>query len=245
VTSWSKRYAELHDSGPIADRSLQATSGSWRQHVRHFASLDFVVPALIGMISLTGALLAWQIVLHTDRAAEADRRLALERSLETNALVGVEIDVRGHLDRDALMLVEQTLATSLEESAGTDDGAVDGQLRAEARELRRVAAERLNRRNQVVDGYNQLMEDENALRAGLLAQYEGLIPPSPNAFRATADDERDTSTRSAALVIVLAIAGLIGTLAHITRTKAPKVALTIGCSMLWAAALISVVSWRT
>jgi hypothetical protein len=164
----------------------------------------------------------------------------LERVREENVLARAAVDTGAYLDGVALAAVELDVARELEARAGSlSPGDPQREvLDSEAAELRRVGTERLAGNGYgVVDG-NAPAVDEEDLRTSLVRYYEGLVPPRPEPLADATADERESSARLARLVLGLAIAGVVATVAHVTRHRVAKLIVASCAGAVWVGVLV-------
>ncbi|MGI8685141.1 MAG: hypothetical protein ACR2MO_08665 [Acidimicrobiales bacterium] len=215
------------DANPDAD----AAGSRVRAHLAHLVSLDFLVPALLGVLSLAVVFLASQSLAKGGDAASADRQYGLGREQQEIEWARAEGDVQAAAVDFASLTEELDLAARLERTVAAlppGDPRAD-HLRAERAELRQVAGIRLLRSRAAdyvtFDAIGRPALDEKALRKGLRAHYEGFFAPRPELSVQAAGDARDRTERLAILTLALAAAGLVTTVAHVSRVRRRKAVL--------------------
>jgi hypothetical protein len=203
-------------------------------------SLAFLVPALIGTISFTAAILAWQALGHSDRASGADLQFLFERDRQENARARAEIDFGLYVSAYGAASTELAIADRLDAEAaahGADDPRA-ASLRVQAADFRRAGLTRAHFLGYPLGDDGRLVFDEEDVRGSLVRRYEGQVTPTPQGFARVSSDERASSERLAEHVTGLAGAGVVATAAHVSRTRRRKAMLTAVAAAGWVGILV-------
>ncbi len=234
--------------GPASDHSLDGPDTNTADHavpsaprsVRRFGTADFLIPALIGIVTLSAAFLAWRSVVHGEKATAEYRNAVLLRDKQETNLVRVALDINRGTEDVASISADLDLATRLNAQATLLEVDDPRRVKMETRaaDLQREAAQR---RLQIPFDDTYLQQDKNggyvlqqeALQLDLENYYAGLFPPEPDEAAALAAKARAAGEDLTELIIALALAGLIATIAHVIPQRRLKVALVSTSACIW------------
>jgi hypothetical protein len=207
-------------------------------------STDFLIPALIGILTLSAAFLAWRSVVHGEKATAEYRNAVLERDREETVLVRAVLDVNSGAADVAVASADIDLAQRLEARAGSlgSDDSRSAPLLEQAASLRREATERykqllysIDPTYLSVDANSGLTLAADALQLDRETAYAGLFPPEPDEAAAVASSARESGEDLTKLIIALAFAGLVATIAHVVPDKRLKIGLASVGACIWIA----------
>lgn len=219
--------------------------------VRRTIDLKLVIAVLIGLVSVTGAVLTWRSAQLSEQATDKDRQAIAETVRQEQDAANDEItlqDARSRVAAHAAALAEADL---LDQQADRFDAAGDAEtaddLDDEADELRVVAERYLQggTTSLALVDYVTLDEatggralDESKLRNDLraLSQAESQVDPSQTVREA--NRLRDDSQRLDGWLIPLVSAIVLLTLAQVSRAHLLRLALTGAGTAVWVAAAV-------
>lgn len=186
-----------------------------------------VIVALIGVVSVSGALLTWQAALLGEEATDRDRQSLAETvnteqvAARINARVETELQAFAQFKQDLVLAAGLASTADRLTDQGRDDEAADA---AEAANVRREVADNLALLTfplDYVDGDQDTGEvafDERRRRDDLVRAESAELRVDPDVTAAEADERRDESQRLVGLIIPLALAVFVLTLAQLMRS---------------------------
>lgn len=235
----------MSDGGaPGADRPAWPTAGGARRAV----DLKLVIAVLIGLVSITGAVVAWQSALAGEKATDKDRQAVAETVAVSQSEANDEVIVQDARSRFADHAAALVTASALEDEAERSTAAGDEQR---ARVAADEAAEQRATATRVLEGgtapvllvdYISTDEasgrpalDESRLRNDLrrIARAQAQVDPSQTvreANRLRADSERLDGW-----LIALVAAIVLLTLAQVSRSTALRFGLAGLGTIVWIA----------
>ncbi|WP_028650970.1 hypothetical protein [Nocardioides halotolerans] len=225
-----------HDSAIEAPKPQATTAHEPRRGL--LGDWERTVAVVIGLVTLTAALLTYVAVLQDDASSDARGQATLETlQVQRQELVGA-VRVQGEeaaADRHRGALAE---AEALEAEAGAEESAGHheraGQLRAQAREVRYVA-----------DSFKETAFDpgrmsgptstgtyDTARRLDTIEGYDAfqaIQPDQPAHTAKVADDRHDQSVRTLLCILLLLLLAVLLTLGRIlpARTRGPVLVLSV------------------
>ena len=220
---------------------------------RRAEDLKLVIAVLIGLVSVTGAVLAWQSSLAGEKATDKDRQAVNESVIVAQSAADTEIIVQDARSRFADHTAAEVTAVLLEEQAerfrSSGDAAAAQAATNEAIEQRTVARRALEGGSSPVllSGYVTPAEgggaptfDESAFRADLDAFTGNQNQVNPSQTVREANRLRADSQWLDGWLIALVGAVVVLTLAQVSRVKPLRLALTgIGTSVWLVSAALA------
>jgi hypothetical protein len=222
---------------------------------RRAIDLKLVVAVLIGLVSITGAVVAWQSALAGEKATDKDRQAVAETVAVSQSEANDEVIVQDARSRFADHAAALITATALDDEAERATTAGDGER---ARVAAEEAAEQRVTARRVLEGgtapvlladYVSTDEDtgrpaldESGLRDDLrqIAQAQAQVDPTQTvreANRLRADSERLDRW-----LIALVSAIVLLTLAQVSRAAALRFGLAGLGAAVWIASSVLIVS---
>ncbi|MGH9244128.1 MAG: hypothetical protein ACRD29_07390 [Acidimicrobiales bacterium] len=196
-----------------------------------------LVAVLIGVVSVTGAVMTWRAALLDEQATDHDRLAVAETVLQEGNEVDVDTRLRGEQEAFAEYRQHLAQADELEEEAGrldAQDPLTAQQLRDEATSLReiadRLAGFTFSLAYVTEDDDGELSFAAGQRRDDLERQNEAAVRANPSQTRAEAIELRNRSQRLVGWIIPLVGAIVVLTVAQITRRPTVRPAL-VGCAM--------------
>ncbi len=234
------------------DASTTADSGPW---YRREIDLKLVVAVLIGLVSVTGAVMTWRSAQLGEEATDQDRLALAETVIVRRDTADNELALQDGRELAAAHVAAITAAETLEAQASTLQGQSEeaaSAARDEAEELRAVAqgiVDSFNARVALVDyivadDQGRLTLDERSLRSDLEALSESEAQVQPELTARAANERRDESERYDLWRIPLAAAVVLLTLAQIFRWKPVRLGLTGIATGVWIVASVLAFSGR-
>ena len=201
-----------------------------------------LIPVLIGLVSVTGAVVTWQSALAGEKATDHDRQAIAETVQVSQAAADVEIVVQDAIVRFSEHAASLVNAGLLEADAdrfrgiGNDAAA---ELAADEAVAERAVARRVLEGGTVplVD-YVDVSGDEpffdgGQLRTDLLESVARELQVDPQQTRAEANDLRDKAERLDAWLIALVGAVVLLTFAQISRRRPFRLAFLGAGAAVW------------
>ena len=200
-----------------------------------------IIALLIGIVSVTVAILTWRSAFLDEQALDSDRQAVAETVLQQQNLVNVDTQLRAEQEAFAEYRATIINADELEAEAqrlGSTDPAVSTELLDEATSLREVADNLANLtfRLEYVDedpDTGELTFDLERRRDDLEQENEAAVRANPDEAVETAVALRDRSQRLVGWIVVLAAAIVILTLAQISKNTRLRLILVGGAMTIY------------
>ena len=214
--------------------------------VRRTIDLKLVVAVLIGLVSVTGAVVAWQSSLSGEKATDKDRQAVAETVVVSQADADNEIIVQDARSRFADHAVAVVTATQLEQQAARFESSGDADSAAiaadEAAEQRAIAQRVLDVVNAPValasyiddgpDGSTPAF-DESRLRDDLERISGDRLRVNPSQTVREANRLRAESQRLDGWLIAMVAAVVVLTLAQVSRARPVRLLLAGAGTAVW------------
>jgi hypothetical protein len=206
-----------------------------------------VIPVLIGLVSVTGAVVTWQSALASEKATDADRQAVAETVQVSQAAADVEIVVQDAIVRFADHAASLVNAELLEADADRFR-AVGNEAAAELAADEAVSERAVARR--VLEGGSVLLADyvdssgaepffdSVQLRTDLIETVGRELQVDPEQTKAEANDLREESERLDAWLIALVGAVVLLTFAQISRRRPFRLAFLGTGTAIWIVATV-------
>ncbi len=207
--------------------------------------LKLVIAVLIGLVSVTGAIMAWRSSQLGENATDKDRQAIAETVRAQQDEANDEITFQDARSRASAFAASVASADILEEQAGrfadAGDDASARQAADEAEEQRQLADSyllggpaALDLTDYVVDdGTGALVLDEGRLRDDLAAVSQAENQVNPGQTVRDANRLRAQSQHFDGWIVPLVGAVVILTLAQISRQRVLRLALTAAATVVW------------
>ena len=204
-----------------------------------------VVPILIGLVSVTGAVVTWQSALAGEKATDHDRQAIAESVQVFQADADVEIVVQDAIvrfaDHAAAVVNAAALEADAERFAAAGDDAASQAADAEAVAERAVGQRVLEGGSVLLLPYVDASADEpffdsGQLREDLRATVLRELQVDPVATRSEANRLRDESQRLDAWLIALVGAVVLLTFAQVSRSRSLRVGFLGAGTAVWVVA---------
>lgn len=206
-----------------------------------------VIPVLIGLVSVTGAVVTWQSALAGEKATDRDRQAVAETVQVSQAAADVEIVVQDAIVRfseHAASLISAELLESDAErfrSIGNDAAA---ELAADEAVAERAVARRVleggavGLAEYVDDSAEDPFFDSSQLRTDLVESVARDLQVDPEQTQAEANELREESERLDAWLIALVGAVVLLTFAQISRRRPFRLAFLGAGTAVWVVATV-------
>jgi hypothetical protein len=201
--------------------------------------IKLLIAVLIGVVSVTGAVITWQASLLSESATDHDRLSIAETVEQQQQIADAELLFANEKARAATYLADNAAADALEAQAlATADPSVAQSLRVQADSLR-AEAETLTFTGAAPISFVEHLDeetgvlDEEALRSRLQAVEIGGRENDPERNAATARQLRDDGLQLVRFLIPLALAIVMLTVANITARRRLRVGLVGVASVVW------------
>lgn len=211
--------------------------------------LHIIIPVLIGLVSVTGAVLTWRSAQLGETATDKDRQAVAETVLTEQAEANAELLVQDARDRASDHVAALVAAGVLEAQAADLESSGDAAAAAvaadEAEEQRAVAARALLLSNLPVDlatylvdadGDGRAVLDEAGLRRDLVNQAQVANRVDPGTTVREANRLRDESQHFDGWIVPLVGCIALLTLAQISRARVLRALLTLLATAGWITA---------
>lgn len=206
-----------------------------------------LVPVLIGLVSVTGAVVTWQSALAGEKATDGDRQAIAETVLVAQAAADVEIVVQDAIVRfaeHAASLVEaELLEADAERFRAVGNPAAAEQASIRAVEERAVAQRALegavvNLANYVDTTGDEPFFDSNRLRTDLLESVGRELQVDPEQTQVDANELRDESQRLVGWIIALVGAVVLLTFAQVSQRRTLRLGFLGTGTAVWIVATV-------
>jgi hypothetical protein len=212
---------------------------------RRRLDLKLVIPVLIGLVSVTGAVLAWRSSQSSEYATDKDRQAVAETVVVAQVDAGNEIVVHDARSRFADHLAAVTDADLLDQQAdrarGNGDEAQARTLEDEAEEQRAVGRRVLEGGTAPVllsDYIQGPTFDEGRLRDDLELASDSRNQVNPSQTVREANRLRNESQRLDGFLIAMVSAVFVLTLAQISARRALRIGLAGTGTAVWVVASV-------
>jgi hypothetical protein len=218
-----------------------AAATSARRHV----DLKLVIAILIGLVSVTGAVMTWQSAQLGEFATDKDRQAVAETVIQQQDAANDEIALQDARTRvaahTAALVTADVLDQQSQRFADAGDAETSRDLADEAEDQRAAAASYLAGTSNldlteyvVVDeATGERTFNERAMRLDLRAQSQAQSQVDPTQTVREANRLRDESQRLDGWLVPLILAVVILTLAQISRRLPIRIALTCLAAFVW------------
>jgi hypothetical protein len=208
-----------------------------------------VIPVLIGLVSVTGAVVTWQSSLAGEKATDSDRQAVAETVQVSQADADVEIVVQDAIVRfseHAASLVNAALLEADAQRFRTVGNAAAAELAddeavAELAAARRVLEGAAVQLSEYVDtSGEEPFFDSGRLRADLRESVARELQVDPAQTQADANELREESERLDGWLIALVGAVVLLTFAQVSRSRSLRLGFLGAGTAVWVVATVMV-----
>ena len=193
-----------------------------------------LIPVLIGVVAVTGALLAWRSAQLNADAGDYDQAAVADAAYVSQVELHAGVFSANLANVDLQVQVLAAQAQALREQAAAEPGgdaraiARAEELEAEAGQLLLLATNRPIEPEQLGVPY-----DRDDVRARFLASDRELGRHDPQAAIEEGDELRDRGLQLVMLTVALAFAAVLLTVAQISRRRLPQLGLISVAVLIW------------
>jgi hypothetical protein len=218
---------------------------------RRAVDLKLVIAVLIGLVSVTGAVVAWQSSLAGEKATDKDRQALAESVIVSQADADTEVIVQDarirFADHTAAVIAARLLDEEADRFASNGNGDASRAAADEAVEQRALARRVLEGGNAPVliseyvddgDGSAAPAFDEGRFREDVERIAADANRVDPEETEADAQELRDKAQRLDAFLIPMVGAIVILTFAQINKSKSVRLGLTAAGTAVWIVATV-------
>jgi hypothetical protein len=215
---------------------------------RRRLDLKLVIAVLIGLVSVTGAVVAWRAAQLGEFATDKDRQAIAETVVQEQNAADNEVTVQDARGRVAAHAAAVVAAEQLEAEAAETGDPEDALDAAEEAAEQRAIAERYLQSgptNLLLADYvvtdpesGRVTLDEGRLRADLRALSDAQSQVDPSQTVREANRLRDESQHFDGWLVPMVFAVFLLTIAQISRTQLPRVAFAGVAMVVWIASTV-------